>query len=101
MSDEKIHLLNEFLDQKKCTKIDLNHLLSVLTHLKELDLINEKETEGDEYRKLKFVINMHIVDAFVALGGEPNKEGTISKKTLIEIIKHEFELTIDMEVLTI
>ena len=40
-----------------------------------------------------------IVDAFVALGGEPNKEGTISKKTLIEIIKHEFELTIDMEVI--
>ena len=39
-----------------------------------------------------------LVDAFVALGGEPNKEGTISKKTLIEIIKHEFELTIDMEV---
>ena len=46
----------------------------------------------------KWDINMLIVDAFVALGGEPNKEGTISKKTLIEIIKHEFELTIDMEV---
>ena len=38
------------------------------------------------------------MDAFVALGGESNKEGTISKTTLIEIIKHEFELTIDMEV---
>jgi hypothetical protein len=39
-----------------------------------------------------------IVDAFVALGGYPTKEGTISKNTLIEIIKTEFELTIDMEV---
>ena len=39
------------------------------------------------------------MDAFVALGGEPNKEGTISKKDLIQIIKIEFELTIDMEVL--
>ena len=97
VSDDKIHMLNEFLDSKKCTKIDLHHLLSVLTHLKELDLINEKETEGDEYRKL-FNILAYIVDAFVALGGESNKEGTISKKTLIEIIKHEFELTIDMEV---
>ena len=38
------------------------------------------------------------MDAFIALGGEANKEGTISKKTLIEIIKTEFELTIDMEV---
>ena len=99
MSDEKIHLLNEFLDQKKCTKIDLGNLLSVLTHLKELDLINEKEAESDEYRKFKIWYQYAIVDAFVALGGEPNKEGTISKKTLIEIIKHEFELTIDMEVL--
>ena len=31
--------------------------------------------------------NPLIVDAFVALGGEPNKEGYISKNTLIEIIK--------------
>jgi hypothetical protein len=41
---------------------------------------------------------MFIVDAFVALGGQPTKEGYISKNTLIEIIKTEFELTIDMEV---
>ena len=39
-----------------------------------------------------------IVDAFVALGGSVTKEGFISKKTLIDIIKLEFELTIDMEV---
>lgn len=45
-------------------------------------------------------INENIVDAFVALGGEPTKEGYISKNTLIEIIKNEFELTIDMEVST-
>lgn len=38
-----------------------------------------------------------VVDAFVALGGLPTKEGTISKNTLIGIIKTEFELTIDME----
>ena len=34
----------------------------------------------------------------MALGGEANKEGEISKGTLIDIIKVEFELTIDMEV---
>ena len=38
-----------------------------------------------------------VVDAFVALGGLPTKEGFISKNTLIDIIKTEFELTIDME----
>lgn len=36
------------------------------------------------------------LDAFVALGGSPAKDGTISKSKLIEIIKIEFELTIDM-----
>lgn len=36
------------------------------------------------------------LDAFVALGGEPDKEGYISKDVLVEIIKTEFELTIDM-----
>lgn len=41
-----------------------------------------------------------IVDAFVALGGYSNKEGYVSKNTLIEIIKTEFELTIDMEVIS-
>ena len=38
------------------------------------------------------------LDAFVALGGEPDKEGYISKDVLVEIIKTEFELTIDMVV---
>jgi hypothetical protein len=79
-------------------------MLSILTYLKELDLMSEKETEADEYCMLFLYciafVNpfQNIVDAFVALGGSPTKEGFISKKTLIDIIKIEFELTIDMEV---
>ena len=49
---------------------------------------------------LYLTFNIIQVDAFVALGGLPSKEGYISKNTLIEIIKVEFELTIDMEVIT-
>jgi|TARA_B110000285_G_C14861293_1_gene484710 hypothetical protein len=49
--------------------------------------MNETEYEANEY-----------LDTFVALGGEPDKEGTIQKETLINIIKVEFELTIDMVV---
>ena len=71
-------------------------LVQVLTHLKELELMNEQENESDEYCKRNFLVT-DIVDAFVALGGLPSKEGTISKNTLIAIIKTEFELTIDME----
>ena len=33
----------------------------------------------------------------MSLGGQPDKEGFVSKDTLIQIIKEEFELTIDME----
>lgn len=44
------------------------------------------EVDVDEY-----------LDAFVALGGQADREGTVSKTKLIEIIKLQFELTIDME----
>jgi hypothetical protein len=49
--------------------------------------MNETEYEANEY-----------LDAFVALGGSPDKDGFVSKETLIQIIKLEFELTIDMVV---
>lgn len=87
LDQEKIAELNKFLDEKNAQRIDLPGLLGVLTYLKELELMSEKENEADEY-----------LDAFVALGGGYDREGTISKNTLINIIKTEFELTIDMEV---
>ena len=37
------------------------------------------------------------MDCFVSLGGQPDKDGFVSKDSLIQIIKEEFELTIDME----
>ena len=37
------------------------------------------------------------LDAFVALGGEINGEGSIDAEKLIRIIKEEFEMTIDIE----
>jgi hypothetical protein len=66
--------------------------------LKELELMKDAENESDEFRNYLFYLHLlNIVDAFVALGGLPTREGTISKSTLIDIIKTEFELTIDME----
>ena len=37
------------------------------------------------------------LDAFVAMGGQPNGEGYIDADKLIRIIKNEFEMTIDIE----
>jgi calmodulin len=38
-----------------------------------------------------------LVDAFVACGGQADKEGHVSRETLVRIIKHDFGLTIDIE----
>ena len=38
-----------------------------------------------------------LLDAFVAMGGEPDGDGAINAEKLIETIKNEFEMTIDIE----
>jgi Ca2+-binding EF-hand superfamily protein len=38
-----------------------------------------------------------LLDAFVAMGGEPDGDGAINAEKLIQTIKHEFEMTIDIE----
>ena len=58
----------------------------LLTYNRDLELQKEMDDEVDEF-----------LDAFVALGGGADKEGCVSKDLLIEIIKIEFELTLDME----
>jgi centrin-2 len=37
------------------------------------------------------------LDAFVAMGGQADKEGSVDANQLINIIKNEFEMTIDIE----
>ena len=38
-----------------------------------------------------------LLDAYVAMGGEADGEGFIDAQKLINIIKHDFEMTIDIE----
>ena len=38
-----------------------------------------------------------LLDAFVAMGGEPDGDGAINADKLIKTIKEEFEMTIDIE----
>ena len=64
----------------------LDHLYSALNHSKLQDLQREQESDMDEY-----------LECYVALGGQANKEGHVSKEVLIQIIKMEFEMTLDME----
>jgi hypothetical protein len=41
--------------------------------------------------------NILTVDAFVALGGEPDASGYVHKNKIIEILSNEFELTFDID----
>jgi calmodulin len=69
----------------KINKIDEKSLVKTLYILKEMEM-EEPDDQEDEY-----------LDAFVALGGSADKEGRIEAKLLIEIIKDDFELTINMQ----
>ena len=81
--------MQQYLDSKNMMKLDQTALLTAIKWYKDQQLNNDIEGDVDEY-----------LDAFVALGGQPDKEGYISKDVLVEIIKAEFELTIDMVVST-
>ncbi len=48
-------------------------------------------------RELVLYIHNNVVDAFVALGGQPDKSGYVNKSKLMEVIKKEFELSLDLE----
>ena len=38
-----------------------------------------------------------LVDAYVAMGGDPDKGGHVESNKLIQIIRDEFQMTIDIE----
>jgi len=71
--------------------LDFNSILQAIVYLKELDLDKEELTDS-EYSLY------NLVDAFVAMGGCNDKSGKIKKETLIQILKKDFELTVDMDV---
>ena len=72
LTEERQAALNKYLDSNGAQKLDLNTLIGLLNYNKELELMNETEYEANEY-----------LDAFVALGGSPDREGTIKKEMLI------------------
>ena len=55
------------------------------------ELIEEKrESEGGSTEE-------ELLEAFVAMGGQPDGDGFIDADKLIHTIKNEFEMTIDIE----
>ena len=46
---------------------------------------------------VSILLCIYKVDAFVAMGGNADRSGYVSKETIINIIKNEFELSYNME----
>ena len=53
--------------------------------------------ETQKERAAQFDDESDLIDAYVACGGNADKSGCVSADMLIEIIKHDFGLTIDIE----
>lgn len=60
------------------------------SYLKELNTKDEDEIDND-------ICKVYAVNAYVAMGGNIDRSGTVRKQRLIDIIKVEFGLTVDIE----
>jgi calmodulin len=84
---DKMTQVETWVDEKCVQKrIDLPLAMRAWTYLKELNL---KEDDDD--------FDVDILNTFVAMGGNSDKSGTVKKQKLVDIIKTQFGLTIDIE----
>lgn len=61
LPESRMQELKEYVQRRNFVRIDLNTLIEILKYHKQLDLQKETEKDLDEY-----------VDAFVAMGGNPD-----------------------------
>ena len=73
----------------------MNVLLNYAAQIKKEREDNSKTDFAEDNEYCNFLTNFSV-DAFVALGGNVDKSGAVSKTTLIETIKREFELSFDI-----
>jgi len=80
--DEEIIKMISEVDTQNKGVIDFNDFLKVIAYHKQCQQNND---ESD------------TLDAFIAMGGNPDKSGKVDAKELIRIIRDEFKMTIDIE----
>ncbi len=82
LDDKELYKLIYEVDEKNTGMIDFGDFLTL-------------------YRKYKYAgvedDNQDVIDAFVAIGGNEDLSGHVDAQKVIEIVKKEFQLTIDIE----
>lgn len=77
--DELFHMISE-VDENKSGSIDFGEFVKVV--------------ESQKKRAESFDDDNDMIDAYVAVGGKPDKSGHVKRETLVQIIKYDFGLTI-------
>ena len=77
--DELFHMISE-VDENMSGSIDFGEFVKVV--------------ESQKKRAENFDDENDMIDAYVAVGGKPDKSGHVKRETLIQIIKYDFGLTI-------
>jgi Ca2+-binding EF-hand superfamily protein len=81
--EEITNVIIPSLDKNGNSKVDMNEFIQALVLQKQASLGNEKEEQ--------------LVSAYVALGGNPDKSGSISGEWLRKVIKEDFGLLIKID----
>lgn len=81
-SEEEVFAMWNEVDDMNTGKIDFNEFLRIY----ERHLMSKKDEDEQD-----------MIDAFVAMGGNPDKSGQVDAERLINIIRHQFEMTINIE----
>jgi len=78
--EDIVKLLHE-IERRDLNSIEYNEFLKMIAYFRSFQSHND---END------------FVDAFVAMGGNPDQSGKVDAQKLIEVIKEEFSMTIDI-----
>ena len=82
-TEEELFAMIAEVDDNMSGSIDFSEFLAV---------VESQKTQAEQLSK-----NNDLLDAFVACGGNADKTGCVKRETLVKIIKHDFQLTIDLE----
>lgn len=82
LKGKKLYKLISEIDEKNTGLIKFSDFLQIYHQMKYAHL---EEDDQD------------LVDAFVAIGGQEDKSGSINAELLIKILKEEFQMTINIE----
>jgi len=82
-TEEELFEMVAEVDENLSGSIDFSEFLSLI--------------DNQKARAVSGLDDADITDAFIAVGGNPDKTGFVKRETLVKVIKDDFGLTIDIE----